>query len=175
MQKDNDKLTIQRQMIKKVTTWLNDEGFKPEDVTHLRPGTTYFAKVRINERSGFHVGFSLQNPDCVVISEMIALKEDFQEGYASLPALDQNSFFFDLKLALLQMNLMFNLENGIRHLQSIEIVKPIYFDELTEGKFFNTVYEVHHGIEVAKMKLGQLRDKILPSHAGQDSDDEILK
>jgi hypothetical protein len=175
MQDDNDKLTIQRQMIEKVTTWLKDEGFNTEDVTHLHPGTTYFAKVRINERSGFHIEFSLQNPDCVIISEMIVLKKDFQEGYASLSALEQNAFLFDLKLTLLQMNLMFNLENGSRQLQSIVVVKPIYFDALTEDKFFNTVYAVHHGIEVAKVKLGQLRDKILPSHAGQDSDDEILK
>jgi hypothetical protein len=175
MQENNDKLTIQRQMIEKVTKWLRDEGYKPEDVTHLHSGTTYFAKVRINEGSGFHVGFSLRNPDCVIISEMIALKKDFQEGYASLSALEQNGFFFDLKLALLQMNLMFNLENGVRQLQSIEVVKPIYFDTLTEDKFFNTVYAVHHGIEVAKIKLGQLRDRILPHHAGQDSDDEILK
>jgi hypothetical protein len=73
------------------------------------------------------------------------------------------------------MNVMFNLESGIRRLQSIEVVRPIYFDGLTEDKFFNTVYAVRHGIEIAKIKLGQLRDTILPHHAGQDSDDEILK
>jgi hypothetical protein len=176
--KDSDeakRLVTQREMIDKVIRWLREEGYKPEDVTDKHPDTVYFAKVMINERSGFHVGFSTKNLDSVVISEMIALDKDYQNAYRLLPALDQTDFFYDLKLALLQMNVMFNLENGFRQLQSVTVYKPIYFDGLTKDKFFDTIYSVHHAIEIARTKLGVFRNKRLPSQAGLGDNDDILK
>jgi hypothetical protein len=42
-------------------------------VTDMHPDTAYFAKVMINKKSGFHVGFSTKQLDSVVMSEMIAM------------------------------------------------------------------------------------------------------
>ncbi|MDQ4100580.1 MAG: DUF2299 family protein [Thermoproteota archaeon] len=182
MQPDNSKdsdeakrLAKQQEMIDNVIRWLKDEGYEPEDVTDMHPDTAYFAKVKINERSGFHVGFSTEQLDSVVISEMIAMDKDYQNAYKSLPVLEQTNFFYDLKLALLQMNVMYNLESGFRELKSVTVVKPIYFDGLTKDKFFDTVFTVHHAIEIARTKLGLFRNRILPSQAGFGDDDDILK
>lgn len=141
----------------------------------MRSDTAYFAKVKINERSGFHVGFSTQQLDSVVISEIIAMDEEYQNAYKSLPVLEQTNFFYDLKLALLQMNVMFSLENGYRELQSVTVVKPICFDGLTKDKFFDTVFIVHHAIEITRTKLGLFSNRVLPSQAGFGDDDDILK
>jgi hypothetical protein len=176
--KDSDeakRLVTQQEMIDKVIRWLRDEGYTPEDVTDMHPNTAYFAKVMINKRSGFHVGFSTKQLDSVVISEMIAKDKDYQNAYKLLPALDQTDFFYDLKLALLQMNVTFNLENGFRELQSVTVAKPIYFDGLTKDKFFDTVFTVHRAIEIGRTKLGVFRNKHLPSQAGLGDNDDILK
>ena len=176
--KDSDEsklLVTQQEMIDKVIRWLKDEGYEPEDVTDMLPDMAYFAKVRINERSGFHVGFSTQQFDSVVISEIIVMDQDYQNAYKLLPALEQTNFFYDLKLALLQMNVMYSLEKGFRELKSVEVIKPIYFDGLTKDKFFDTVFTVHHAIEIARTKLGLFRNRILPSQAGFGDNDDTLK
>jgi len=157
--------------IEKVVKWLKGDGYEPEQVKHPHPDTTFFAKVKISERSSFHVGFSATKPDHVLISEMIELKEDDQKLYASLPAVEQNRFFFDIELALIQKNVMYDLEDGIRSLRSIEVFKPIYFDGLTKDKFFDTIYAVHYATRIAKIKLGQLRDRLLPDQAGLGDND----
>lgn len=176
--KDGDeakRLVTQQEMIDKVIRWLKDEGYEPEDVTDMHPGTTYFAKVRINETSGFHVSFSTEQLDSVVISEIIVMDQDYQNAYKLLPALEQTNFFYDLKLALLQMNVMYSLENSFRELKSVAVVKPIYFDGLTKDKFFDTVFTVHHAIEIARTKLGLFRNKNLHSQAGLGDNNDLLK
>lgn len=175
MQGENDRLSKQKEIIEKVTKWLRDEAYEPEEVPHTHPDVTYFAKIRIDEKSGFHIGFSVKNSDNVPISKIIAFKQDYQKAYASLSTVEQNRFFFDLKLGLLQMNVLYNLEKGVRQLESIEVFKPIYFDGLTKDKFFDTVFTVHNAIEIARIKLGQFRDRHLPSQAGLGDNDDIRK
>lgn len=87
----------------------------------------------------------------------------------------KTNFLFDLKLSLLQMNLMYLVNNGFRQLQSVLVYKPIYFDGLTKDRFFATIYTVHHAIEIARTKLGLFRNRILPSQAWLGDDDDILK
>lgn len=85
---NNDKekrLATQQEMIEKVIEWLRDEGYKPGDITDTNSDTTYFAKVVINERSGFHVGISTINLDSVIISEIIELNETYRKAYQHQP------------------------------------------------------------------------------------------
>jgi hypothetical protein len=58
--------------------------------------------------------------------------------------LEQNRFYFDLKLALLQMNVYFLIKKNMRELQSLEISKVIFFDGLTKDTLFNTINAVHN-------------------------------
>lgn len=170
---NNDRLAKQQERINMVIQWLKDEGYQPEEKTHLYPDTNYFAIVKIDERSAFHIIFPSKNLDSVIVLELIALNEEYRKSYAALQAIEQRRFFFDLKLALLQTNVVFGFEKDVKQLESLEIKKPIYFDGLTKERFFETIFTVHRAIEIAKAKLGQFRDSILPSKAG-DSDNSLL-
>ena len=79
--------------------------------------------------------------------------------------LEQNRFYFDLELTLLQMNVYFIIKKNIRELQSLEISKVIFFDGLTKDTLFNTINTVRNAIEIARIKTGQLRDSVLSSKA----------
>jgi hypothetical protein len=111
------------------------------------------------------------------ISQIIILDLQSQKSYASLAAtpkgiLEQNRFYFDLQLALLQMNVYFIIKKNMRELQSLEIYKVVFFDGLTKDTLFNTINTVHNSVEIARIKTGQLRDSVLFSKASRVEDDD---
>jgi hypothetical protein len=111
------------------------------------------------------------------ISEIIILDLQGQKSYASLAAkpnriLEQNKFYFDLKHALLQMNVYFIIKKNMRELQSLEIYKVVFFDGLTKDTLFNTINTVHNSIEIARIKTGQLKDSVLSSSKASRIDDD---
>ncbi len=130
-QSDREKrISYQRDTIRKVTNWLREEGLEPQEITHLRKDASYYGVVISSEtekteqpdrqrREAFHVFFPIHRLDSLSISEIIILDLQSQKSYASLAAkpngiLGQNRFYFDLKLALLQMNVFYNQEKHTR-------------------------------------------------------------
>jgi hypothetical protein len=180
VQADNSKnsyketqLAKQQSTIKKVIDWLREEGHEPQEITHLRKDTKYYGVVVISNeaekieqrekkrREAFHILFPIDRLDSLSISEIIILDLQSQKSYASLAAkpngiLEQNRFYFDLKLALLQMNVYFIIKKNMRELQSVEISKVVFFDGLTKDTLFNSINTVHNSIEIARIKTGQL-------------------
>jgi hypothetical protein len=197
VQADNSKnsyketqLAKQQDTIKKVIDWLREEGHEPQEITHLRKDARYYGVVVISNeaekteqrekqrREAFHILFPIDRLDSLSISEIIILDLQSQKSYASLAAkpngiLEQNRFYFDLKLALLQMNVYFIIKKNMRDLQSVEISKVVFFDGLTKDILFNTINTVHNSIEIARIKTGQLRDMVLlPSKANRIDDND---
>jgi hypothetical protein len=184
-------LAKQRDTIKKVIDWLRDEGLEPQEITHLRKDACYYGVVISNEaekteqrekqrRKAFHILFPIDRLDSLSISEIIIFDLKTQKSYSSLAAkpdgiLEQNRFYVDLELTLLQMNVYFIIKKNVRELQSIEIYKVVFFDGLTKDALLNTVNIVHNSIEIARIKTGQLRDSILSSKASRADDDNDLK
>ena len=170
-------LDKQRDAIKKVISWLRQEGLEPQEITHLRKDASYYGVVISSEaekteqqerqrREAFHVFFPIDRLDSLSISEIIILDLQSQKSYTSLAAkpngiLEQNRFYFDLKLALLQMNVFFTIKKNIQELQSVEIYKVLFFDGLTKDALFDTINTVHNSIEIARIKTGLLRDEVL--------------
>jgi hypothetical protein len=74
MTSKNDKFVKQQEMIDSVITWLKDEGYDPEELTHLDERTNYLAKIMVSEDKGFHVVFP-KNLDSVLIFEMILVSQ----------------------------------------------------------------------------------------------------
>ncbi|MDQ3909512.1 MAG: DUF2299 family protein [Thermoproteota archaeon] len=198
MQANNDKssdkekrLAIQKDTIKKVTDWLRQEGCEPQNITHLRKDARYYGVVITDEtkktdlaekqnREAFHILFPIDRLDSLRVSEIIIFDLQSQKSYASLAdktngIFEQNRFYFDLKLALLQMNVYFLIKKNMRELQSLEISKVIFFDGLTKDALFNTINAVHNSIEIARIKTGQLRDLLLSSGPSQADDHNGLK
>jgi hypothetical protein len=185
------RLAKQRETIDKVINWLREEGMNPEDRTRLQEGANYFARIVTKEgkqtesgeimgEEGFHVLFPKDKLDSVIISELIALDRESQKSYDSLGATDQGmlqqeKFYFDLQLALLQKNVFFVFEDNVRRLRSLEVYKGMFFDGLTKDKFFDTYTTVDSAIAIARIKLGQFREESLPSDAGRTYDDRDLK
>jgi hypothetical protein len=177
----------QQEMIDKVVKWLREIGYNPEDQTHRYKTTNYYGSIITKEgkladtgervsQEGFNVYFTKDKPDSVTILEAITLSRRDQDAYKSLAAthdgiLQQNAFYFDLQLALLQKNVMFIMHGGVRELKSLEVFKGIYFDGLTKDRFAETYMTVNTAVQIARIKLRQLRDRILPSQAGQTGDD----
>jgi hypothetical protein len=153
-----------------VLKWLNEDHYEPEDRTHLNPNSSYLAVVKVSENQAFNVLFPKDPLDKVIIIQVASMDGEYKKAYRALPALDQNRFYFDLKISLLQLGVIFSLEKGVRTLESVQVNKVIYFDGLTKDRFFDAVFTVTHAIEVARTKLGQFRDSILPSQAGQYDD-----
>jgi hypothetical protein len=188
--KNSDKekqFALQRDTIKKVMDWLREEGLEPQEITHLRKDACYYGVVISNEaekkteqrekqkREAFHILFPVDRLDCMIISEIIILDLQSQKSYASLAAktngiLEQNRFYFDLELALLQMNVYFVIKKNMRELQSLEISKVVFFDGLTKDTLFNTINIVRNSIEIARIKTGQLRDWISSPKASRADD-----
>ena len=174
-------LAYQEDTISKVKSWLREEGFEPKEITHLRKDASYYGVVvseraeetnqgEIQRRDAFHILFPNDRLDSLSISEIIILDLQSQKSYASLAdrpngILEQNTFYFDLKLALLQMNVNFAIKKNMRELQSLEISKVVFFDGLTKDTLFKTINTVHNSIEIAKTKTSHLRDKVLSSKA----------
>ena len=198
MQPDNGKnsgkekqLANQRDTIKKVVDWLIEEGLKPHEITHLRKDACYYGVVISDEaekteqrekqrRKAFHIFFPIDRLDSLSISEVIILDLQSQKSYASLAAkmngiLEQNRFYFDLELALLQMNVYFVINKNMRELQSLEISKVVFFDGLTKDILFNTINTVHNSIEISRIKIGQLRDSVLSSKASRADNNNDVK
>lgn len=169
-------LADQTDTIKKVTNWLKEEGLDPQEITHLRKDARYYGVIISDEpenaeqnekhiRKAFHVLFPNKRLDSVTISEIIIFDLLTQKAYSSLSAkrkgiLEQHRFYSELKLALLQMNVHFQVKKGIRDLQSLEISDVIFFDGLTKNSLFHTIDRVHNSIEVARIKTAILRDLI---------------
>jgi hypothetical protein len=198
MQPDNEKnsdkekqLANQRDTIKKVVDWLIEEGLEPKEITHLRKDACYYGVVISDEaekterreqqrRKAFHILFPIDRLDSLNISEIIIFDLQSQKSYASLAAknsgiLEQNRFYFDLELALLQMNVYFVINKNMRELQSLEISKVVFFDGLTKDTLFNTINTVHNSIEISRIKIGQLRDSVLSSKASRADDNNDVK
>ena len=174
-------LANQLDTIKNVISWLREEGLEPQEITHLRKDARYYGVVIANEaekgeqiekprRKAFHVLFPIERLDSLSISQIIIFDLQTQKAYISLAAktngiFEQDRFYSELKLALLQMNVHFIIKKGARELQSLEVSKVLFFDGLTKHGFFNTINEVHNSIEIAGIKTGLLRDSILSSEA----------
>jgi hypothetical protein len=194
MEPDNDKnnekekqLAKQQDTIKKVIDWLIEEGLEPQEITHLRKDACYYGVVISDEaekadqrekqrRKAFHILFPIDRLDSLIISEIIILDLQSQKSYAALAdktngILEQNRFYFDLELALLQMNVYFVINKNMRELQSLEISKVLFFDGLTKDTLFNTINTVHNSIEISRIKTGQLRDMVWSSNASRADDD----
>ena len=197
MRADNEKisdkekqLANQRDKIWKVIDWLREEGLEPQEITHLRKDACYYGVVISNEsekteqrekqrREAFHILFPIDKLDSLSISENIILDLQSQKSYASLAdkkngILEQNRFYFDLELVLLQMNVHFIIKKNMRELQSLEISKVVFFDGLTKNTLFNTINTVRNSIEIARIKTGQLRDSVLSSKASRADDNNDL-
>jgi hypothetical protein len=182
-------LANQVNTIRKVLDWLKEEGLEPQEITHLRKDASYYGVVISDKaeetdqrekqrREAYHILFTIDRLDSLSISEIIILDLQSQKSYASLAdrpngILEQNTFYFDLILALLQMNVYFVIKKNMRELQSLEISKVVFFDGLTKDTFFNTINIVHNSIEIARIKTGHLRDKILSSEASRTVDNNI--
>src|SRR5215217_9733116 len=153
--KNNEKekqLAKRRDAIKKVIDWLIEEGHEPQEITHLRKDACYYGVVISDEaektdkhekqrRKAFHIHFPIDRLDSLSISEIIILDLQSQKSYAALAdktngILEQNRFYFDLELALLQMNVYFVINKNMRELQSLEISKVLFFDGLTKDTHF---------------------------------------
>lgn len=182
-------LANQVDTIRKVIDWLREEGLEPQEITHLRKDASYYGVVtsdkaeKTDQREGqrreaFHILFPIDKLDSLSISEIIILDHQSQKSYASLAdrangILEQNTFYFDLKLALLQMNVYFVIKKNMRELQSLEISKVVFFDGLTKDTLFNTINIIHNSIEIARIKTGHLRDKVLSSESNRIGDNNI--
>ena len=179
---DKDKkLDTQLDTIKKVINWLREEGLEPQEITHLRKDARYYGVVLSTEvemeeqvdkqrRKAFHILFPVQRLDSLRISEIIIFDLKTQKAYSSLAAkpnenLEQNRFYSELTLTLLQLNVYFLVKKNMRELQSLEIFKVLFFDGLTKDTLFNTINKVHNSIEIARIKTGLLRDSVLSSRA----------
>ena len=192
--KNSDKgkqLDNQRDAIKKVISWLREEGLEPNEITHLRKDACYYGVVisdqaekkeqRENQRrEAFHILFPIDKLDSLRISQIIIFDLQSQKSYASLAAktngiLEQKRFYFDLELALLQMDVHFIIKKNMQELQSLEISKVVFFDGLTKDTFFNTINTVRNSIEIARIKIGQLRDSVLSSNVSRTCDNNDLK
>jgi hypothetical protein len=192
-EKNRDKekhLANQRDKIWKVIDWLREEGLEPQEITHLRKDACYYGVVISNEsekteqrekqrREAFHILFPIDKLDSLSISEIFILDLPSQKSYASLAdktngILEQNRFYFDLELVLLQMNVHFIIKKNMRELQSLEISKVVFFDGLTKNTLFNTINAVRNSIEIARIKTGQLRDSVLSSKASRADDNNGL-
>jgi hypothetical protein len=131
-------------------------------------------------RKAFHIFFPIDRLDSLSISEIIIFDLQSQKSYASLAAkmngiLEQNRFYSDLELALLQMNVYFVINKNMRELQSLEISKVVFFDGLTKDTFFDTINTVHNSIEISRIKIGQLRDSVLSSKASRADNNNDMK
>jgi hypothetical protein len=192
--KNSDKrmqLDNQRDTIKNVVDWLREEGLEPNEITHLRKDACYYGVVisdqaekteqRENQRrEAFHILFPIDKLDSLRISQITIFDLQSQKSYASLAAktngiLEQKRFYFDLELALLQMNVHFIIKKNMQELQSLEISKVVFFDGLTKDTFFNTINTVRNSMEIARIKIGQLRDWVLSSNASRTGDNNDLK
>ncbi len=174
-------LTNQLDTIKKVVNWLREEGLEPQEITHLRKDARYYGVIisdrtekaeqdEKQRRKAFHILFPIERPDSLNISEIIIFDLQTQKAYSSLATktngiLEQNMFYSELKLMLLQMNVDFLIRKGERDLQSLEVSKVLFFDGLTKNTLFNGINKVHNSIEIARIKTGIFRDSILSSEA----------
>jgi hypothetical protein len=175
------KLATQLDTIKKVINWLKEEGLEPREITHLRKDARYYGVVISTEveredqmdkqrRKAVHILFPIERLDSLRISEIIIFDLKTQKAYSSLAAktngiLEQNIFYSELTLALLQLNVYFLIKKNTRELQSLEIFKVLFFDGLTKDTLFNTINKVHNSNEIARIKTGLLRDSVLSSEA----------
>ena len=184
-----NQLAYQRNTIKKVIDWLREEALEPQEITHLRKDACYYGVVILDEaekieqgkndrREAFHILFPINRLDTLRISEIIILDLQSQKSYASLAdrpngISEQNAFYFDLELALLQMNVSFVIKKNMRELQSLEISKVLFFDGLTKDRLFNTINSVRNSIEIARIKTGQLRDSVVYANTSLHDDKEL--
>jgi len=177
---DKEKQPVEQlDTIKKVINWLRQEGLEPQEITRLRKDARYYGVVISNEaevaeqiakhrRKAFHILFPIERFDSLTISEIIIFDLKAQKAYSSLGAktngfLEQNRFYSELMLALLQLNVDFLIKKNVRELQSLEIFKVLFFDGLTKDAFFNTINKVHNSIEIARIKITLLRDSVFSS------------
>jgi hypothetical protein len=98
------------------------------------------------KREAIHILFPIDRLDSLRVSEIIIFDLRSQKSYASLAAktngiFEQNTFYFDLMLALLQINVYFLIKKSMRELQFLEISKVVFFNGLTKDILFKLLMQ----------------------------------
>jgi hypothetical protein len=99
----------------------------------------------LSQNLNLDIQLTSERPDCVTLLTHAYLAPDDQRAYSRLDPEKKESFLRAVRWALLNTDVDHQINLNAHILQSISIIKTIYFDGLTRDKFFNreTVLALH--------------------------------
>jgi hypothetical protein len=168
---DREKINLGReQVVEKITKWLKEEGHKVELGRHSK--AYYFGTVKMYEKKldskgnievdefkfdAIHVNIPMDYRDRIWIENVAGFSSVDKDAFNGLPETTQHNFIFELKLALYQLNVIFDFMDNT----SIKISKLIFFDGLSKHILFDTISAVLSANRTSGVKYGQLSDLLL--------------
>ncbi len=99
-------------------------------------------------------------PDRISIEAGITIIDDHVNKFAGLPKKKMREFLWDLRFALLQMDVAFQ---GLSEpLQQVMVGQTLYCDALTKDLFMQRLSEVEKAVLLVIWKVGRLMEEPLP-------------
>ena len=128
----------------KIIQGLNDEGFPVKEIADSN--AHFNLRTTLGGRS-YSIFQSKNKKDSVLVACTLRLTPEQIELYSKLKGEDKQSFFWNLRIALLTRQSVgdFKVKPGSpAHFEEVFISsKPVYYDGLTKDKFFSILYEIH--------------------------------
>jgi hypothetical protein len=125
------------EVVQRIIEWLNVDGLaytlKENDSDKFR------ATIELSQNLNLDIQLTTERPDRVTLLIHAYLAPDDQRAYCRLDSERRESFLRAVRWALLNIDVDHQINPNADILQSISIIKTIYFDGLTRDKFFNSV------------------------------------
>jgi hypothetical protein len=125
------------EVVERIIEWLNVEGLahtlKENDSDKFR------ATIELSQNLNLDIQLTSERPDRVTLLTHAYLAPDDQRAYCRLDPERRESFLRAVRWALLNIDVDHQINPNADILQSISIIKTIYFDGLTRDKFFNSI------------------------------------
>jgi hypothetical protein len=123
--------------VQRMIEWLNAEGvayiLKEDDSEKFR------ATIELSQSLNLEIQLTSERSERITLLTRAYLTPDDQRAFYRLDPERRESFLRAVRWALLNIDVDHQINPNADILQSISIIKTIYFDGLTRDKFFNSI------------------------------------
>ncbi len=140
-----------------ISRWLSEEGWQLSPYTQT---DLCFGVAADDGSTKLIVAQLAQMPDRISIEAGITIIDDHVNKFAGLPEKKRREFLWDLRFALLQMDVAFQ---GLSEpLQQVMVGQTLYCDALTKDLFMQRLSEVEKAVLLVIWKVGRLMEEPPP-------------
>lgn len=150
---------MQREQVKEqIIEWLNEEQQDWQFRISKNEEVYYFSSlVKLGETLGCNVCID-KNIDRVIVVSIAKLSEQDGKSYRLTP--QRKKFWTDLKMKLVPIGVSVNALPDLDNLESIQLIKLIYFDAWSRDKLIESILKVADALELTQLVFNNFAESV---------------